>query len=401
VLVGPADIRDARGRLEGVIVATPVTRSSNLSHLAGRDVLFKPEFRQRTGSFKIRGATNLIQRLPTDVPRVVAASAGNHAQGVALAAANRGVAATIFMPKTTPLPKVDATRSYGAEVRLEGSVVDECIEAARAEAAASGAVFVPPFDHPDVIAGQATIGSEIAEEAPDAEVVVVPVGGGGLISGIATALAHARPGMKVIGVEAEGAAAMKASITEGRVVTIDRPTTMADGIAVRAPSELTLAHARAYVDDVVTVTEEEISHAVVLLLERVKAVVEPAGAVALAAVLGGKVRGTGAAVCLLSGGNVDPLLLTKLIDHGLSAAGRYLLLRILLPDRPGSLAGLLALVADLGLNVLSVEHHRSGLDLPVDTVEVRLTLETRDPEHRDEVEAALRAAGYAVSLISG
>ena len=374
-------------------MATPVARSNNLSHLAGRDLLVKPEYRQRTGSFKIRGATNLIERLPPDVPRVVAASAGNHAQGVALAAANRGVAATIFMPKSTPLPKVDATRSYGAEVRLEGSVVDECIEAARAEAAASGAVFVPPFDHPDVIAGQATIGSEIAEEAPDAEVVVVPVGGGGLISGIATALAHARPGMKVIGVEAEGAAAMKASITEGRVVTIDRPTTMADGIAVRAPSELTLAHARAYVDDVVTVTEEEISRALLLLLERAKAVVEPAGAVALAALLAGKVDGDGPAVAVLSGGNVDPLLLIKLIEHGLSAAGRYLRLRIVLPDRPGSLASTTSAVASLGLNVLAVEHHRAGVHLGVDEVEVLFTVETRDPDHRQEIVDALRSKG--------
>jgi threonine dehydratase len=269
---------------------------------------------------------------------------------------------------------------------------------ANAVAEKSGSVYVPPFDDPLIIAGQGTIGLELARECPDAEVVVVPVGGGGLIAGVATALAHTRRNVRVVGVQAAGAASMLAAMKAGHPTTLERVATMADGIAVRCTTELPLAHIRAYVDQVVTVDEEEISRAMLLLLERAKAVVEPAGAVSLAAILAGKVPGTGPAVALLSGGNVDPLLLIKLIDHGLSAAGRYLLLRIALPDRPGALAGLTAAVAAMGLNVLSVEHHRAGVSLAVDEVEVLLTLETRDPEHRDEVVSSLRAAGYRVDL---
>jgi threonine dehydratase len=260
-------------------------------------------------------------------------------------------------------------------------------------------VFVPPFDDLRVIAGQGTVGLEISEEAPDAGVVVVPVGGGGLISGVATALAHTLRGARVVGVEAEGADSMVRSLAAGRVVTLDGVSTMADGIAVKSVSDLTLAHTKAYVDEVITVTEAEISRAVLLLLERAKAVVEPAGAAALAAVLAGKVGGTDPAVVILSGGNVDPLLLTKLIDHGLSAAGRYLMLRIVLGDHPGALAGLLGEVAKRGLNVLEVEHHRSGLVLGPDEVEVLLTLETRDPEHRSQIAADLGSAGYRVELM--
>ncbi|MEY2566881.1 MAG: threonine dehydratase [Actinomycetota bacterium] len=385
-----------------IIRPTPLDRSDSLTTMVGRPVILKPEHLQRTGSFKIRGAYNLISRLEGD-GEVVAASAGNHAQGVALAARLTGRRATIFMPVNAPLPKVQATQAYGASVRLEGVVVDECMTGARQYAEDTGAVFVPPFDDPLIIAGQGTIGLEINEEVgedtADLQVVAVPVGGGGLIAGVATALAHTRHGTKVIGVEAEGADAVRRSVEAGRVVSVHRPDTMADGIAVRSPSELTLAHIRAYVDDVVTVTEEEISRALLLLLERAKAVVEPAGAVALAAVLAGKVPGTGPAVAVLSGGNVDPLLLIKLIDHGLSAAGRYLLLRIVLDDRPGALAGLTEAVAGMGLNVLEVEHHRSGVKLGVDEVEVLLTLETRDPGHRHQVVADLQERGYRVELV--
>jgi len=392
------DIEEARERVAPVIRATPTDRSDSLSALAGRSILLKPEHRQRTGSFKIRGAYNHISRLPPGT-EVVAASAGNHAQGVALAAGLTGHRSTIFMPANTPLPKVDATRSYGATVRLEGDVVDDCLGLAKAFAEASGSVYVPPFDDPLIIAGQGTIGLELATECPDAEVVVVPVGGGGLIAGVATALAHTRRNIRVVGVQAAGAPSMVAAMKAGHPATLERVATMADGIAVRCTTELALAHVRAYVDQLVTVDEEEISRAMLLLLERAKAVVEPAGAVGLAAILAGKVAGTGPAVAVLSGGNVDPLLLIKLIDHGLSAAGRYLLLRIALPDRPGALAGLTAAVAAMGLNVLSVEHHRAGLSLAVDEVEVLLTLETRDPEHRDEVVARLRSAGYRVDLV--
>ena len=393
------EIEAASERLDGVIRATPVDRSDTLSRLVGRPILLKPEHLQRTGSFKIRGAYNLVSRLPPGV-EVVAGSAGNHAQGVALAAALTARKATIFMPVRAPLPKVEATRGYGADVRLEGSVVDECVALAKDHAEETGATFVPPFDHPLVIAGQGTIGMELAAQAPDAGVVVVPIGGGGLISGIATALRALRPGVRIVGVQAEGAAGVRSSLDAGRVVWVDEISTLADGIAVKAPSELTFAHIRAHVDDVVTVTEEEISQAVLLLLERAKAVVEPAGATALAAIVAGKVDGTEPAVAVLSGGNVDPLLLTKLIDHGLSAAGRYLLLRIVLADQPGALASVTDAVARMGLNVVEVEHHRSGVAVGVDEVEVLLTLETRDPDHRDEVVTALRDEGFRVEMVS-
>jgi threonine dehydratase len=319
---------------------------------------------------------------------------------VALAASLTGHRATIFMPANAPLPKVEATKGYGAEVVLGGEAVDDAIAAAKAHAEEQGARFVPPFDDPLIVAGQGTVGLEIAEEAADdLEVVVVPVGGGGLISGIATALANTRRSVKVIGVEAAGAPAMKEALAGGRTVTLDRVSTMADGIALKAVCDLTLSHVQAYVDEVVVVSEEEISRALLLLIERSKAVVEPAGAVGLAAVLAGKVPGAGPALAVLSGGNVDPLLLMKLIDHGLSAAGRYLLLRIVLGDQPGALAGLLAGVARMGLNVLEVEHHRAGLRLGVDEVEVLLTLETRDPEHRHDIVTGLRGEGYRVDLV--
>ncbi|HET9444343.1 MAG TPA: threonine ammonia-lyase [Acidimicrobiales bacterium] len=389
-----ADIRSAQERVREVIRPTPVDASNTMTKLAGRPILFKPEHRQRTGSFKIRGAYNLISRLDPGV-EVVAASAGNHAQGVAFASARTGHQATIFMPANAALPKVEATRNYGATVRLEGGVVDDCLIAAQDYAAATGAVYVPPFDHPLVIAGQGTVGLEIAESGHDIDVVVVPVGGGGLISGIATALAETGRA-RVIGVEAAGAPAMRASLDAGRCVRLDRVATMADGIAVRSVSDLTLEHVAARVDDIVTVTEEEISRSILLLLERAKAVVEPAGAVALAAILAGRVPGTGPALAVLSGGNVDPLLLLKLIDHGLSAAGRYLLLRVVLDDRPGALAGLTRAVADMGVNVLEVEHHRAGVHLGVTEVEVLLTVETRDRPHGADVVAGLLDAGFRV-----
>ena len=379
-MIGLRELQEARERVAAVVRPTPVDASHSLTRLAGRPLLLKPEYRQRTGSFKIRGAGNLIAGLAPGVG-VVAASAGNHAQGVALAAASTGRRATVFMPVQASLPKVDATREYGAEVRLVGETVEESLAAARAYAEESGAVYVHPFDDDRVIAGQGTIGLELAEEVPDAEVAVVPVGGGGLVSGIAAALALVRPSVRVVGVEAQ-----------------DRTATMADGIAVQGPCARSRAYIEAYVDRVVQVSEEEISRAFLLLLERAKAVVEPAGAVGLAAVLAGRVGGAGPAVVVLSGGNVDPLLLGKLVDHGLSAAGRYLLLRVVLADHPGALAGLTEAVAGLGLNVLDVEHHRAGVHLGVDEVEVVLTVETRDPEHGDEVVAALRERGFRVDL---
>jgi threonine dehydratase len=388
-------VRAARELIAGVLRPTPVTSSETLSRLAGRPILLKPEYLQRTGSFKIRGAYNRIARLEPGL-RVVAASAGNHAQGVALAASLTGRESTIFMPSSAPLPKVDATTAYGATVVSAGETVDDAIVAAKRFADQHDAVFVPPFDDPQIIAGQGTIALELLDEAPEAETVVVPVGGGGLISGISATLAALRPEVHVVGVEPSGAACMHASVEAGKCVGLDRVATMADGVALKAPSPLTLAHVRAYVHDLVTVTEDEISQALLLLLERVKAVVEPSGAAALAAVLAGKVPGTGPTVVLLSGGNVDPLLLIKVIDHGLSAAGRYLVIRVILEDRPGALAGLTAEVARLGLNVLEVNHHRSGMDLDMEQVEVRLTLETRNAIHSDQVVAELKHGGYKV-----
>jgi threonine dehydratase len=392
-LIGLDDVTEAGRRVSGVRRRTPIDRSETLSRIAGRPILLKPEHLQRTGSFKIRGAYNHISRLDAGRP-VVAASAGNHAQGVALAASLTGHKATIFMPANAPLPKVDATRGYGADLVLEGDTVDDCIGLAQRFAAEHGADFVPPFDDPLIIAGQGTIGLELASEAPDAETVVVPIGGGGLIAGIAAALAKLRPEVRVVGVEATGAASMQASLAAGQCMRLDRVDTLADGIAVKSPSPLTIAHVRAYVEELVTVTEEEISQALLLLLERAKAVVEPAGAASLAAVLAGKVPGSGPVVVVLSGGNVDPLLLIKLIDHGLSAAGRYVALRVVVDDRPGQLAALTAEVARLGLNVLSVEHHRSGMDLAVAKVEIRLILETRNSVHRGEIVADLERAGF-------
>ena len=397
-LVTLEDLQAARERVKEVLRPTPVDVSDSLSRLAGRPVLLKPEHRQRTGSFKIRGAFNRIAQLPPGVA-VVAASAGNHAQGVALAASLTGRESTIFMPKNAALPKVAATRDYGATVRLEGDVVDDCFDLAQEFAASTGAVFVPPFDDRDVIAGQGTAGLELAEEAPEAEVVVVPVGGGGLLAGVAAALKLGGPAARkprVVGVEAAGAPTLSAAMAAGHPVTLERLATMADGIAVARCSELTLAHAQEFVDELVTVDEEEISRAMLLLVERAKAVVEPAGAVSLAAILARRIGGDGPVVSLLSGGNVDPLLLTKLIEHGLAAAGRYLTLRVVMADRVGALAALTSALAGLGLNVLGVEHHRSGRDLAVAEVEVQVTVETRDVEHHAEVVAALTAAGYRV-----
>lgn len=396
-----AEIRAAAHVLAAVARRTPVHRPVNLSTLAGRPLVFKCEQLQRTGSFKVRGAYHRIARLDSVPPGgVVAASAGNHAQGVALAASMLGVPATIFMPESAALPKVEATRAYGAEVRLVGAVFDDAADAAAEHAHATGACFIPAFDDPQVIAGQGTIGLEFAEQAPDAETFVVVIGGGGLISGTAAALKALRPGCRVVGVEAEGAASMRAALAARHAIELERVDTIADGIAVKQVSALTLAHVQAFVDDVVTVSDDEIAHAVVLLLERAKMVVEPAGAASLAAVLAGKVGGApgSPAGVLLSGGNVDPSLLVRLVRHGLTAGGRYLVIRVVLDDRPGALHQLLGAVAGLGLNVVDVDHHRTGIDLPVDEVEVRLALETRDPEHRDDALRSLAGTGYRVTL---
>ena len=397
-LVGLDDLRAARVLLEGISRTTPVEGLRGLSEQVGSPVLLKCENLQRTGSFKIRGAYVRIARL-TDVERargVVAASAGNHAQGVALAASLLGCASTVFMPEAAPLPKVAATAAYGASVRHAGHTVDQALVAARAFAAETGAVLIHPFDHADIIAGQGTVGLELLEQRPDVRTVVVCTGGGGLVAGIAAAVKGLRPDVRVVAAQASGAASFPASLRAGHPVPLTTMTTMADGIAVACPGEVTFAHVRDLVDDVVTVDEEALSRALLLCLERAKMVVEPAGAAALAAIMQDPTGFQGPVVAVLSGGNIDPLLLSKVVRHGLVAAGRFLSLSVAIPDRPGELARLLGVLAGSGANVLDVEHSRTGAGLHVDEVEVALKLETRGRPHGDDVVAGLTVSGYFV-----
>jgi threonine dehydratase len=327
---------------------------------------------------------------------VVAASAGNHAQGVALAAAALGARSTVVMPAGAPLPKVAATRSYGADVVLHGATVEDALALAQELAAANGSIFIHPFDHPDVIAGQGTIGLEIAEQCPEVRTIGVPVGGGGLAAGVAVAVSAALPDARLIGVQAEAIAPVPASIAAGYPVSITPAVTMADGIAVARPGELAIALLAALAATIVTVTEENLSRGLLLCLERAKQVVEPAGAAGVAGILEHPALFEPPAVIVLSGGNIDPLLLSKVLRHGLSAAGRYLALRCKLPDRPGALATLLVELAGLGANVLDVVHERVTADLRVDEAEVSLHLETRGPEHCDSLISQLRKAGYTL-----
>ena len=397
-LVSLADILDARERIASVVRYTPTTSVESIDRICGATVILKEEQRQRTGSFKIRGAYNHISRLPAG-SRVVAASAGNHAQGVALAARLAGLEAVVFMPANASLPKVQATRDYGAEVRFTDGALDDAVTAAKQWAADYGAVFVPPFDDARVIAGQGTLGVELHEQAPEARTVVVPVGGGGLVSGVAAAYRALQPATRIIGVEAAGAASMVASLAAAVPCALTSLATICDGIAVKSPSALTLAHVRALVDEVVVVDDDAVGEALVVLLERAKAVVEPSGAAGLAAVMTGAVRSDQPIAVVLSGGNVDSLLLSKLIEHGLSQAGRYLRMRIEVPDRPGSLARVAAMLGELGLNVLDVEHHREGLrSLDVDEVELAVTVETRGPDHRDHALSELARRGLHVRV---
>ena len=381
---GLPEIEQARARLDGVARVTPVYRSETLARLVGRDVQLKAENLQRTGSFKVRGAFNRIATLSADeqAAGVVAASAGNHGQAVAWAAREVGTHARIFMPQDAPMAKVDATRSYGAEVELAGQTIEDALETARAYVADHGATFVHPFEDPRVIAGQGTIGLELVDQVPDLGTVLIPIGGGGLASGIALALRAVRPSLWLVGVQAAG------TLPGGPGFTI------ADGIAVKAPGELTTSILDRVLDEVVSVTDEEISEAIVLLLERTKLVVEGAGAVGVAALLADKVAGGGTAVPVLSGGNIDATLLISVMRHGLSVAHRYLVVRTRVPDRPGELAKLLALLAQERVNVVEVEHQRETADLPVGETGVELTLVTRDRAHCDEILATLARWGY-------
>lgn len=395
-MVGLAEIEDARRRLQDVAVLTPVDRSRALSEHVGGPVFIKCENLQRTGSFKIRGAYNRIIRLSQTerAAGVVAASAGNHAQGVALAASLAGAPATVFMPEAASLPKVEATKRYGAEVVLIGADFGEAFAAAEEFSHARGATFVHPYDHRDVIAGQGTVGVELVEQLPDVKTVVVPVGGGGLISGVAAALRASRSDIRVVGVQAAGAASFPPSLERGRPVALDRMTTIADGIAANSPGVLTLAHVQEFVDDIVIVSDEAIGEALVFIAERMKMVAEPAAAAAVAGVLT-NVGDVIPPVCvLLSGGNIDPLLLLRVIRFGMSASGRYFAFNTKIPDRPGELHRLLGLIAETGANIVGVEHHREGAAVDLSEVQVQMQVETRGPTHIEELSDALVSAGY-------
>ncbi|MFD9881300.1 threonine ammonia-lyase [Streptomyces alboflavus] len=392
------DVRGAQKMLVGVSRVTAMEGSRHLSQLVGAPVHLKCENLQRTGSFKLRGAyVRISGLLPEErAAGVVAASAGNHAQGVALASSLLGVRATVFMPAGAPLPKVAATRDYGAEVRLRGNVIDETLAAAQDYARETGAVFIHPFDHPDIVAGQGTVGLEILEQCPELRTLVVGVGGGGLVAGIAVAVKSLRPDVRLVGVQAAGAAAYPPSLAAGRPTSIDNPVTMADGIKVGRPGDVPFRLVEELVDDVVTVSEDELSSALLLCLERAKMVVEPAGASPVAALLGDPRAFEGPVVALLSGGNVDPLLMQRILRHGMAAAGRYLSLRLRLTDRPGALATLLGVLSAADANVLDVSHVRTDPRLGLTEAEVELHLETKGPEHCADVATALRDAGYTV-----
>jgi threonine dehydratase len=389
-----ADVEAARERIAGKGVrVTPVYSSETFTRRLGRPVLLKAENLQRTGSFKVRGAVNKIESLGESERKagVVTASAGNHGQAVAWAAREEGIEATVFMPSETPMAKVDATRNYGAKVELTGHAFEDAVQAALEHAEQPGATFIHAFEDPIVIAGQGSLGLELADQIDDIGTVVVPVGGGGLASGVALALRGVRPGIRIVGVQAAACAPLAGEQPRGY--------TIAEGIAVKHPGELTSALVKDLLDDVVTVTDEEISEAMVLLLERVKLVVEGAGAAAIAALLAGRVGGTGPVAAILSGGNIDPTLLIQVMRHGLTLSGRYLVVRTRLPDRPGGLIKLLSLFAEEHANVVSVEHHREGMDMPVTETEVEATLLTRDQEHCTEILEAMRSRGYVVERL--
>ncbi|OZV83156.1 threonine ammonia-lyase [Micromonospora echinospora] len=397
-LVGLADVQAARELLAGITRATPLEPSRPLTAALGGPIWLKCEHLQRAGSYKVRGAYVRIARLSAAerARGVVAASAGNHAQGVALAAGLLGTTATVFMPVNAPLPKVAATKGYGAQVQLVGATVDESLVAAQTFAERTGAVFIHPFDHPDVIAGQGTVALEILEQYPEVRTIVTGVGGGGLVSGIAVVVRALRPDVRVVGVQAAEAAAFPPSLAAGEPVRLPAYSTIADGIAVGRPGDLTFTHVHKLVDEVVTVGEEDISRALLMLLERNKQVVEPAGAVGVAALLAGVVEVGSPTVAVLSGGNIDPLLMLRVIEHGLAAAGRFLRITVRCVDRPGQLASLLTEIAEHRANVVDVVHQRVHPHLRLGEVEVALSVETRGPEHSDMLISALRASGYQV-----
>jgi threonine dehydratase len=379
-----ADVQEARERLQGIAEQTPIYISETFSRRCGREVRLKAENLQRTGSFKVRGAGNKLATLSTEerAAGVVAASAGNHGQAVAWAARELGAPATIYVPQDAPMAKVEACRNYGAQTVLTGTYFEDALAAAERHVEEQGGTFIHPYEDQLVIAGQGTVGLELAEQAPEVGTVLIPIGGGGLAVGVATALRALRPEVRLVGVQAG---------LEGY--------TIADGIWVKVPSEFTMPLLEDLLDDMVAVTDDEISEAIVLLLERAKLVVEGAGAVGVAALLAGKAGGSGLAVPILSGGNIDATMLISVMRYGLTAAGRYLVVRTQLSDRPGELIKLLSLVAEERGNVISVEHHREGMDIPVSETEVELTLVTRDEEHCRTLLDAMEERGYKVERL--
>lgn len=401
-VVGPtlAEFEKARSVVSRVAQVTPMESSRYLAAILGSDVYLKCENLQRTGSYKIRGAYNRLSRLSAEdrARGVVAASAGNHAQGVAFAARELGIAATIFMPIGVPLPKLQATRNYGADIVLRGHTVDEPLQAAAEFARETGAILIPPFDHPDVVTGQGTLGLEIVDQVPTLDTIIVPVGGGGLVSGVASAVQQKAATLgrtvRIIGVQAVNAAPYPVSLQRGEVTQVPIQATIADGIAVSRPGVLNFNIVRERVDQILTVSDDDTARALVVLLERAKLVVEPAGAVGVAAILSGQVRNAGTTVVVLSGGNIDPLMMERVISRGLAASDRYLKLRIGLPDRPGQLARISTLIAEANANVVEVLHTRHGQGLQISEVQLEVSVETRGPEHRDTVIDTLRSAGY-------
>jgi threonine dehydratase len=401
VTAGPVSVDDIRRAVDagrGVIRETPVLTSRTLSERAGGEVVLKAENLQRTGSFKLRGVLAKLASLGDGCSQgVVTGSAGNHAQAVAYAARTRGVRCEVFMPVTAPIAKIEAAANLGAHIIETGITVDDCVAAAKERAAESGLAFVHPFDDPAVVAGQGTLGLELLEQVPGLERVVVPVGGGGLVSGIAIAVKSAKPSVEVIGVQVDACAPVAASLSAGAVVPVHTAITIADGIAVKRPGELTLRLISEWVDQMISVPDDDVADAMVFLLERTKLVVEGAGAVGVAALLSGRVplAGSGTTVVVLSGGNVDAGMLAQVARRYESQAGRRLVLLARLSDRPGSLAQLLTLVGERGASVLDVEHIREGVDLHVRETAVQLVLETRGVAHATAVADAVRDAGYA------
>ncbi|MFJ7748651.1 threonine ammonia-lyase [Arthrobacter sp. NPDC097144] len=401
------DIEAAAKLLDGVVERTPIEVSRALGRQTGSNVYFKCENLQRAGSFKVRGAYVRMAKLtPSERDRgVVAASAGNHAQGVAVAAARLGIKARIFMPLGVALPKLAATRGHGAEVVLHGHNVDEALAEAQRYSDETGAVFVHPFDNVDVVAGQGTIGLELLDQIPDLDTVLIGVGGGGLLAGVAVAIkTRARElgrEVRIIGVQAENAAAYPPSLAADALVPLTKVSTIADGIAVGRPGQLPFSIIRELVDDVVTVSEDALARALIFLLERSKMVVEPAGAVGVAALMEGKIDNPGNTAVVLSGGNIDPMLMLKVIQRGLAAAGRYLVVRMLLDDRPGSLATISRIIAESDANVTGVDHTRVGGSISMGDVAITINMETKGHEHCELVLNRLRGEGFQPIVLHG